>query len=114
MLKRSLVGLGVGVCAVITSLFMIFTAGHVAAADDDSAGLTFANSTGQATTVDINGTLDRDGNSNPFFQDLGTNGRSCVTCHQPSDGWTITPAHVQARFSASRGLDPIFASNDGS
>src|SRR5215813_5427220 len=22
-----------------------------------------------------------------FFQNLGTNGRTCFTCHQPQDGW---------------------------
>jgi hypothetical protein len=50
----------------------------------------------------------------PFFQDLGTNGRRCVSCHQASDGWTITPAGVQARFDATGGTDPIFRTNDGS
>ncbi len=48
-----------------------------------------------------------------FFQNLGTNGRTCGTCHQESDGWTITPPHVQARFDASAGDDPIFRTNDG-
>jgi hypothetical protein len=51
---------------------------------------------------------------NPFFQSLGTNGRSCGSCHVPSAGWTITPAEVQARFKKSDGLDPIFRTNDGS
>jgi hypothetical protein len=51
---------------------------------------------------------------NPFFQDLGTNGRRCVTCHQPNEGWTITPGGVQARFLESAGADPIFRNNDGS
>ena len=50
----------------------------------------------------------------PFFQDLGTNGRRCVSCHQPADGWTITPENVQARFAETNGADPIFRSNDGS
>ena len=50
----------------------------------------------------------------PFFQDLGTNGRRCVSCHQPAEGWTVTPAGVQARFEATQGLDPIFRLNDGS
>jgi len=32
---------------------------------------------------------------NPFFQNLGTNGRTCFTCHQPQTGWTISgPAPV--------------------
>lgn len=52
--------------------------------------------------------------SNPFFQSLGTNGRSCVSCHVPASGWTITPTEVQARFHRTRGLDPIFRTNDGS
>jgi hypothetical protein len=52
--------------------------------------------------------------SNPFFQSLGTNGRSCVSCHVPSTGWTISPAEVQARFDRTGGLDPIFRTNDGS
>jgi hypothetical protein len=52
--------------------------------------------------------------SNPFFQSLGTNGRSCVSCHVPSTAWTISPAEVRARFDRTRGLDPIFRTNDGS
>jgi cytochrome c peroxidase len=50
------------------------------------------------------------GASNGFFADLGTNGRTCNTCHVVEDGWTITPRHV-------RGLpphDPLFTPNDGS
>jgi hypothetical protein len=52
--------------------------------------------------------------SNPFFQSLGTNGRSCVSCHVPSTGWTISPAEVERRFHATLGLDPIFRTVDGS
>ena len=51
--------------------------------------------------------------NNAFFQSLGTNGRSCVTCHQASDAWSVTPTHIQARFDATQGLDPIFRTNDG-
>ena len=66
---------------------------------------------GELRTVTVNGEIDL---TNPFFQDLGTNGRRCITCHQPSDAWTITPAHVQQRFAASHGTDPIFRPVDGS
>jgi hypothetical protein len=52
--------------------------------------------------------------TNPFFQSLGTNGRSCVSCHVPSTGWTISPPEVQRRFELTRGLDPIFRTVDGS
>lgn len=86
--------------------------GTTATADNaDSDLLVFANAAGQLHTLDVNGPLDLD---NPFFQDLGTNGRQCVTCHQPQSAWTITPANVQARFIRSRGTDPIFRNNDGS
>jgi cytochrome c peroxidase len=50
---------------------------------------------------------------NPFFQDLGTNGRTCFTCHQPQNGWTVSALSVQARFHASYGTDPIFRLVDG-
>ena len=51
---------------------------------------------------------------NAFVASLGTNGRSCGTCHVASDGWTIVPAHIQQRFSQSFGQDPLFRTNDGS
>jgi cytochrome c peroxidase len=63
-------------------------------------------------------TVTLDGNpvnlSNPFFQSLGTNGRSCASCHVAATGWTITPEDVQNRFDATGGTDPIFRTNDGS
>jgi cytochrome c peroxidase len=52
--------------------------------------------------------------TNPFFQSLGTNGRACITCHVPSAAWTLTPSEVRARFAATRGLDPLFRTVDGS
>ncbi len=51
--------------------------------------------------------------NNPFFQNLGTNGRTCFTCHQPQNGWTVSAASVRARFEASAGKDPIFRLVDG-
>lgn len=75
--------------------------------------------------------------SQPFFQAFGTNGRVCGHCHMPGEGWSITPALVQRRFThpidlsdpdclldsrtcaaeldpESYGLDPIFRTVDGS
>jgi hypothetical protein len=52
--------------------------------------------------------------TNPFFQSLGTNGRTCASCHVASTGWTITPAEVRERFDRTDGLDPIFRTVDGS
>jgi len=48
-----------------------------------------------------------------FFKSLGTNGRSCASCHQPGDAWSVTPEHIQARFFYSGGRDPIFRPVDG-
>ena len=70
-----------------------------------------SNGSGFAATFSKAGVIDRSG---PFFQSLGTNGRSCSSCHLPAEGWTITPAGVQARFEQSQGLDPIFRVVDGS
>jgi hypothetical protein len=50
---------------------------------------------------------------NPFFQNLGTNGRTCFTCHQPQTGWTVSAAAAQARFYSSAGMDPLFRPVDG-
>jgi hypothetical protein len=52
--------------------------------------------------------------THPFARSLGTNGRTCVTCHSPMDGMSITPESVRARFDASNGLEPLFRTNDGS
>src|SRR5438034_394356 len=81
------------------------------AADDDPNIITTRNASGQLRTFNANGPLDL---QNPFFRDLGTNGRTCFTCHQPQDAWTITPANVVERFTESRGTAPISRSNDGS
>lgn len=65
---------------------------------------------GFALTVAAGGTVDT---GNPFFQSLGTNGRTCFTCHQATDGWTVTPFSLVRRFIASGGNDPIFRALDG-
>jgi cytochrome c peroxidase len=96
------------VCAVVAAR------GIAANAPADGNGpnmFGFADSTGIVRTYNVNGSVDFD---NPFFQSLGTNGRSCGSCHQPADGWTIVPSHVQARFEATDSEDPMFRTNDGS
>ena len=71
----------------------------------------FPDPSGLYQTFSFNGAIVLDG---AFFQSFGTNGRACGSCHQPADGWTIVPAHVQERFAATGGTDPIFRTNDGS
>lgn len=71
----------------------------------------FANDSGFAATFSTAGVIDQTG---PFFQSLGSNGRSCSSCHEAAAGWTITPRSVQQRFARSAGTDPIFRTVDGS
>ena len=51
--------------------------------------------------------------TNPFFQSLGSNGRACVTCHEPRSAWGVSAASIQQRFDESSGTDPIFRPVDG-
>src|SRR5580658_4728313 len=75
-------------------------------------GTVFLNSGGASETYStIGGGIDETG---LFFQSLGTNGRSCASCHQPSDGMSVSALDVQLRFDQTAGLDPIFRTVDGS
>src|ERR1044071_6209176 len=58
-------------------------------------GAAVRKSNGVSTTISTAGGIDL---TNEFFQDLGTNGRRCVSCHLPSAGWTVTPEQLQATF----------------
>jgi cytochrome c peroxidase len=89
------------------------TDGHYGARahENNTTALVARNASGTVRTVNLNGALDL---NNPFFKELGTNGRSCFSCHRPAQGWTVTPESVRDRFEESRGLDPIFRANDGS
>jgi cytochrome c peroxidase len=49
-----------------------------------------------------------------FFEPIGTNGRACVTCHQPSNAMSLSTQIVQERWVETRGKDPVFAAIDGS
>jgi cytochrome c peroxidase len=69
-----------------------------------------ADTSGTYHTISSTGTIVTSG---PFFQPEGTNRRACSTCHQPKVGWTITPASVQAVFTATQGTDPLFRTVDG-
>src|SRR5437660_982699 len=72
---------------------------------------TFPDASGFLATVNQGGPTVQA--SNPFFQDLGTNGRRCVTCHEPGDAMSITPPHVRQRFNSTQGMDPLFRPVDG-
>jgi cytochrome c peroxidase len=99
-------------CLAAAVLTAVGTTAWVASSDNGHDLLEpFANPAGAVQTISTAGRIDT---TNPFFQSLGTNGRSCFSCHRPETGWTITPASVRERFEATRGHDPIFRTNDGS
>src|ERR1051325_5986719 len=50
----------------------------------------------------------------PFFTPLGTNGRACVNCHQPTYAMSISAASMEERWRATEGKAPVFAAFDGS
>src|SRR5580698_3267933 len=50
----------------------------------------------------------------PFFVALGTNGRACVNCHQPTWGMSVSAASLMNRWKVTDGKDPVFAAFDGS
>ncbi len=71
----------------------------------------FLDPTGLSGTYSSSGSVDLSG---PFFQSFGTNGRSCGTCHQPSDAFGLSALDAQFRYFITRGKDPLFAQFDGS
>jgi hypothetical protein len=81
-----------------------------AAAQRDQNLEAFPDPSGVVRTFSTRGAIDPQA---AFFQDLGSNGRACITCHQPNEAWTLTPAGVQQRFAASAGQEPLFRRNDG-
>ncbi len=50
--------------------------------------------------------------NNAFFQSLGQNGRSCVTCHNPPSGMGLALTNIKKRFRSNLN-DPLFAPVDG-
>ena len=101
--------------------------------------LQFANPSGSSATYSDNPKIMLKKNKvrgYAFFTSFGTNGRACIHCHTPGDGWGTSAAMVQYRFShpldtnnadclldlaqcplepnpANYGLDPIFRTTDG-
>jgi hypothetical protein len=70
----------------------------------------YADATGTVSTDTTAGSIDPSG---VFFQSLGTNQRTCATCHQLSQGMSINAATTAALFTSSSGTDPLFTAIDG-
>jgi len=92
---------------------------HADASNHLANNIPIPDATGLFTTVSASGSIDL---NNEFFQNLGTNGRRCVSCHLPTAGWSITPPQLQAVFDTTNGgefddglgLGAVFRTVDGS
>src|SRR5215475_3868661 len=70
---------------------------------DPSGQLRLLNKSGEVQTKD-----------HPFFTPLGSNGRACVTCHQPTSAMSLSLDLIRQRWVDTKGKDPLFAAIDGS
>jgi hypothetical protein len=73
---------------------------------------TFENSNGTLGIINASGPVNTEGH--PFFVPLGTNGRACVNCHQPTYAMSLSAASMIERWVTTDGKDPVFAAFDGS
>ena len=71
--------------------------------DNDHGRLRLFNTSGEIETA-----------GHPFFEPIGSNGRACVSCHQPADGMSLSVRTIRERWEETGGTDPIFAAIDGS
>jgi len=72
---------------------------------------TYLNATGLLGVWQADGPVST--RNHPFFQSLGTNGRSCATCHQPESAMSLSTGFIRYRWLATGGRDPLFAPVDG-
>ncbi len=70
----------------------------------------FQDKTGAVATFSANGDINQ---NNAFFQSLGTNGRTCATCHQPDQAFSLSAKGAREVYERTHGNDPLFAAVDG-
>lgn len=64
---------------------------------------------GAAESFHTTGAIDL---QNPFFTPLGTNARTCATCHTAEMGWTLTAKGARRLFRETDGTAPLFMLHD--
>jgi cytochrome c peroxidase len=89
---------------------LLFTAFAAGAGAQDLGSSISTDPSGALQTINADGRTNTDG---AFFQSLGTNGRSCSTCHVADQAMSMSPPQIQERFAQTRGRDPLFADFDG-
>jgi hypothetical protein len=107
MKTKSITAAGVLALALLARLLPAGAAGSPERGPNPES---LADPTGAIETYSVNGKIVTTG---AFFQSLGTNGRSCATCHVASQGLGLSAAGVRARYLQSRGSDVLFAPIDG-
>ena len=70
----------------------------------------FQDKTGAVATFNTGGDIRE---NNAFFQSLGTNGRTCATCHQADQAMSLSAKGARELFERTHGEDPLFAAFDG-
>lgn len=56
-------------------------------------------------------TLQTEGHA--FFEPIGSNGRACVTCHQPADSMSLSVESARNQWRENGANDPLFSAFDG-
>jgi hypothetical protein len=94
------------VLSAVTALALCGCGVEASDSEASSSALEAApNPAGTAETFHTSGVIDR---TNPFFQRLGINDRTCETCHAANQGWAITASATEALFNATGGVAAIF------
>ena len=71
----------------------------------------YPNANGTLRTLIVGAPLATKGHA--FFEPIGSNGRACVTCHQPSNSMSLSAASIQRQWEQVGAKDPLFAAFDG-
>jgi cytochrome c peroxidase len=109
-LQRLFINTRTGARKWVVGIAVLVFAGAVSAAVVIPNLFPFLDATGFISTYNTNGPIRE---NSAFFQSLGTNGRTCATCHQASNAMGLSRTNIQARYLLTGGRDPLFASFDG-
>ncbi len=99
------------ICALAIGAIALCGGARAGLPDTAPQGLQlFFDRSGVIGTLDVTGPVNEQG---AFFQSLGTNGRTCATCHVASQAMSLSAMGIQLRFAQTKGRDPLFAAVDG-
>jgi cytochrome c peroxidase len=97
-------------CAALGALALVALTSRASAHEPQENLQLFPDPSGVLAIFNANGPTDTSG---AFFQSLGTNGRSCSTCHVADQAMSISVPQIRQRFAQTNGKDPLFAAVDG-